>query len=688
MKSYQRSAFSFQLGAAALIVAAACYGQNPPSQAQAPAQTPAAAPAKPDDKAAAQTPAPAAAAPAAPAANPAPTGEEWFNGSIDFGYRWISDIRGSLAEYRSVVDLGEGPKLFGLDFTIQDPKKRLFDRIDAQAYGWGDEPYTTTRLRAVKHNVYDLNIDYRNIAYFNAVPSFANPQAPLGFDQQSFDIRRRLATARLDLRPGKRITPYLAYEHNSGYGNGIDDWVQDANNSFAVPTTLYDSTNNYRGGIRFEYNKFQVTLEQGGTTFKENDQAYWNGINLGNRTAPLLGVTSVLTGLVQAYGIRGTSFYQRGLFTARPKNWIDLYGQFLFSQPNTSVSYKDVAYGQFADITTLLLFTGQQTAATGVANQPHTSANAGFELRPWRRVRIIESWMTDRYHDAASSLVIQQLFTVNITNANALTYGQFVNYNQQQTDVLFDVNSKLMVRGGYRLVWGDATVLAGVLSPTGNLVSGQLRRNVMLGGAAFRPTQKISSTVDYEGAWSDHIYFRTSLNSYERARARIRYQPTTTLTLQGNFTILNNQNPAPDIRYDFQSRTNSFTTFWTPAKMKGVTIMGEYDRSTVRSDIIYLGLFLVPSISSYRDNAHTATSAIDVPVSALNGAKFTIGGSLFISSGSRPTRYYQPLARVLVPIVHRLDWYAEWRYYGFGEAFYLYEGFRTHMLQTGFRVTK
>ena len=49
------------------------------------------------------------------AASPAPSGEQWLTGSIDFGYRWLTDVRGNVQEYRSVVNLGEGPKLFGLD---------------------------------------------------------------------------------------------------------------------------------------------------------------------------------------------------------------------------------------------------------------------------------------------------------------------------------------------------------------------------------------------------------------------------------------------------------------------------------------------------------------------------------------------------------------------------------------------
>src|SRR6185436_11568143 len=120
---------------------------------------------------------------------------------------------------------------------------------------------------------------------------------------------------------------------------------------------------------------------------------------------------------------------------------------------------------------------------------PHNAANAGFELRPFRRLRVIESWMTDRYHDAASPFVATQLLSPNQTQVTALNYKQIVNYNQQQVDVLFDLTSKLTLRGGYRYVWGDATVLAGSLSQTGNLVSGELHRNVGLAGLSWRPDE-------------------------------------------------------------------------------------------------------------------------------------------------------------------------------------------------------
>jgi hypothetical protein len=641
--------------------------------------------AKPDAPAA-QAPAPAPAQTAAAAESPAPSTEPWITGSVYLGYRTMTDIRGSFEEYRSVVDLGEGPKLLDLSFSIQDPKKRLFDRIDAWASGWGDDPYTTAHVNARKQGIYDFSFDYRNMAFFDAVPSFANPSAPAGFDEQSFDMHRR------------SITPYLAFDRNSGYGNGIETWTQDANNTYPVPTMLRDSTNNYRGGLRFEYNHFHVTLEQGGTTYKDDDQAHDSTYQPGDVTTPLLGETLDLTSLNQAYGIRGSSMYSRALLTANPTSWLDVYGQFLYSEPKTDVHYAEIAGGSFLDLASLVFYSGQVAMGTGTANQPHTTSNLGFELRPFRRLRILESWMTDRYHDAASPLVAEQILltpiTVGLSTLTALNSVQYVNYNQQQVEAILEVSKRITLRGGYRYVWGDAQVLASELSQAGTMEAGQLHRNVALAGFSYRASEKLWVSLDYEGASSDNVYFRTSLNDYQKGRARARYQATKSLALQANFQVLNNRNPASDIRYDARNRANALTIFWTPNSSKWVSVMAEYDRSTLSSSIAYLTLpFLGGATSSYRDNAHTATSAVDLALPGIKGAKLTLGGSLFISAGfisaeSRPTHYYQPLVRLALPIVKNVYWNTDWQYYGFADAFYAYDGFRTHIFTTGIRITR
>src|SRR5580700_3963122 len=84
---------------------------------------------------------------------PTPSTEPWVTGTVDLGYRFTS-TGGDNDVYRSVVNLGQGPRLIGLDFTIADPKKRFFDHIDVRANNWGGDPYNTVHLNASKQGIY------------------------------------------------------------------------------------------------------------------------------------------------------------------------------------------------------------------------------------------------------------------------------------------------------------------------------------------------------------------------------------------------------------------------------------------------------------------------------------------------------------------------------------------------------
>jgi len=66
--------------------------------------------------------------------------------------------------------------------------------------------------------------------------------------------------------------------------------------------------------------------------------------------------------------------------------------------------------------------------------------------------------------------------------------------------------------------------------------------------------------------------------------------------------------------------------------------------------------------------------------------RISLGGSLFSSTGSRPTQYYQPVAKAYFPVLPRTQWMFEWRWYNLGERYYQYEGFRTHHFMTGLRL--
>lgn len=660
---------------------AASSGEKTPAGQQAPAdpgKDPAAKDALKDQAA---TPPPAAPA----------TGNEWITGSVDLGYRWVTNVAGSEAAYRSIVNLGEGVRLLGLDATIQDPSKRFFDRLTVNGIGWGGDPYTTAHVDASKQRVYRFTFDYRSMAYFNALPTFANPFAGNGIflDQQSFDIRKRMANFNLELRPGTHVIPYLQYSRDSDHGTGITDFVSNAVATYPVANFTREHTDNYRGGIRFEYSKFHVTLEEGATVFKDDEQVAQNGLNTGDFPAPYFGQKLEVTHLLEAYGIRGTNPYSRVLVTATPVSWLDLYGQFSYSMGQTNVNYTQANQGEFVNLKSLLFYNSEQDLLLGAAKQPHTSGTVGFEVRPFKHVRLVESWTTDRLHTASSSDLAQALVAAStpIKEPPSLSTFRLVdNYNQQSFDVFYDVTSKLTLRGGERYTYGDTTVPP--FYGTG-LESGTLRRQSGVAGASFRLNQKLSANFDFEGGSSDQAYFRTSLQDYRRYRARVRYQPLQSLSITWNLNVLNNDNPIPGLNYRFSSKDDGISLLWTASKR--FSLLGDYARTSLYSDILYV----VPqnfstAESFYWENAHQASALLDFKLLPIGTRMLHLsaGGSLFTGHGSRPTRFYQPMAKLIFPLANHVDWTTEWSWYGFNEPFYLFEGFRTTVVTTGLRFTR
>ena len=613
------------------------------------------------------------------AESPVPAAESRLKGSMEVGYRWRTDVGGSLDAYRSVVDLGSGPKLFGTDFSVTDPGIRWFDRVDIRAHNWGDDPYSTAHISARKSRAYEFVADYRNMAYFNALPSFANPLLNRGvlFNERLFDSRRRLAAMQLDLQPGSKVIPYLAYERSSGYGRGVTTFVSDAN-EYPVPNLIRDSNDTYRGGVRFELGRLHTTAEIGGTVFKDDQQVFDSSTTrgLGNRETPFLGQRLFLTNLQQSYGIRGNGLFTKVLFTSNTLKWLDLFGNVLYSRPETKTTYQQFNEGKFVVSREALFFSSQQFALASRARMPHTAGSVGAEIRPLPRTRVMVSWLTDR-----------------LENNGAANYDLLLRneYNQSDVDVIVDAARQVTLRGGYRYVWGDAQ---NVITPSSGLLgaeSAELKRHVGKGGFTYRPATRLSISADLEAAASSRVYFRTSLNDYRRVRLRARYQATNTLLLSADTSLLNNQNPTPSIDYDFLARNSSVSILWTPASAKRILLQGSYSRSTIRSDITYIApQFFERERSFYRDNAHIVDGRVELVLPAYAGMapRLSFGGAFFFSSGSRPTEHYQPLASVTVPMTRSIAWISEWRYHGFGESFYGFEAFRTHLVTTGLRLSR
>ena len=672
-----------------------------PLLAQTPAQTPGATPPPAQSPAAAADSKPAAdAAPpteaktetaAAPAASPVPTGETWLSGFVDVGYRWRTDVAGSVNTYRSIVNLNPGLTLLGSEFVIRDPKHRLFDRIEVRGYDWGHDPYSTVHVNVFKENAYQLITDYRNLELFDNVPSFADPYITNGtmLDEQSFDLHRRIANVLLEIKPGTWFIPYLAWDHDAGQGSGVTTFVS-SSNQYPFLSRMSDSTDAFRGGFRLELRRFHVTLEEGGTTFKSAQNTFVPPGNTyyGSQTASVGGTILDLNTLAQAYGIRGSSTYSKALATAHATSWLDLTGQFLYSIPSTTTNYQQSNTGSFGTLNQVLFYNSEQNLVNAAAKMPHSTGSGGAEIRPLKRIRLVDSWMTDRLHNAASALQNDILGATPAINTN-LTSLLITNYSQAESMIFVDVLKGLVLRGGYRYVWSDANEI--VLPPEGLLTHDNLkmRRNVFLAGLSYRPTAKLSFSGDAEVGSSGNAYFPTSLYDYEKVRVHGNYQLPWSLNLSANVSVLKNSSPLPD-KNDFLSHTESMTLQWNPKAAKRFSFIGTWEHNSLNSNIYYLlPQTLSSALSNYWESGHTITGLVATSASVLGRTvQFSGGGSFLLSAGSRATNYYQPVGKLSVPCGKHLAWNSEWRYYGFGEAFYLYESFRTHIITTGLRFTR
>jgi len=629
---------------------------------------------------------------------PKPAAENWISGDIEVGYRFLTDVRGDFNTYRSVVNLGEGPKLFNADFTILPTGGKFADRIDVRASSWGD-PYNTFRLDARKARLYNLTLDYRNIAYFNFLPSFANPgrlNPALPFlDQYGFDIYRRTFDGELDLFPSGRIVPYVAYSRNGGRGTGTTNFVLQSD-EYTVPARYSDHTNEARGGVRFAFNRWHATLEGGSFNFRDDQEVFQGSQlpNLGNVITPILGQQLEFTGGREKYGIRGGGSFARAQFTANPVSWADVSAQFLYSQPHNDINFTQSSTGNLVDLATATFYNAEIFDVTGSAKQPRPSGSVSLVLRPISHFRIFEAWSTDRLHTAGFALLADQFLITGQapTVQNLADATRFVvNYNQEEINLLYDVTRFLSVRGGYRYVWGDMVTPPSFLADAAGLLSerGVLRRQVGLAGLNVRVSSKVKGNVDFEASPGDRSYFRTSLNDYKRARIMASYNPTASWEFSARFNVLNNQNPDPAIRYDFESRDNTFTAAWHPSSHSGMGVLAEYSRSTLNSSIIYLiPSMLSQDFSKYIERANIGTLLADLPfMKGANPVKLSFGGSFYRSAGSRPTRFWQPMARFTIPIGGHVAFNTEWRYYGMTQPFYIFEGFRSHQFTTSLRFT-
>jgi hypothetical protein len=648
-----------------------------------------------------QQPAPAAAPEPQQQAQAAaaPPSDGPVTGSIDFGYRWTVKEYGNNNMYRSIVNLGDGPKLFDAALSFRSPRPSYTDRIDVQLNSWGGEPYSTARVSARKEGSYELGFAYRNISYYNNIPSFANPLLESGlpsFDSQNgYDIHRRLFDVTLDIFPNRRFSPYFVYSRSAGTGPGLLTFVGPGN-EYLSNRRIDDAADVFRAGSHLNFSKANFTLEFGGSRFRDDLRVFYGpgGANPGNRRTPLLGETLRLDSADQQYGGGVTTFFTRHAATLRPFRWMDLSGEFLFNQPSLNSTLRELAAGNLVSGSDLRRNTGQTVTGTAQALHPHPSGTASLVLRPLDRLRIVQSYYTDRFHLSSFSALNQNLTgvagllgfvlppTVSEANTNVVYFSN--NYNRYQAEAMFDLHPRVTLRGGYRKIWSE--VLHGDPSDLAAADRGRQRQQVALTGVDVRLPANLTLFGTAEVSSGDSALVRTSLLDYQRVKVRGRWKPLKWATVNGTLALLRNFNGRPDINLAYRSHESSLSLVLSPGGGKRLNLTLDYMHSALASDMfIILVPFFDRSLARYDQNGHQAGAYASLGLT--KNAKIDFGGNMVVVDGSRPTRFYQPQADLVLPFRSKVSWIAGWRFYDFSETQFRSEAFRSHLFLTGLRIT-
>ena len=101
----------------------------------------------------------------------------------------------------------------------------------------------------------------------------------------------------------------------------------------------------------------------------------------------------------------------RGDFGEPGFGWLDVYGNFGYSDPHTSTNYSQYDTGNLILLSQVLFYSGEQFLSTAAARNPHTSGDIGWEIRPLKRVKIDQHWLADRQHNSGSAAGTDQLLS-------------------------------------------------------------------------------------------------------------------------------------------------------------------------------------------------------------------------------------------------------------------------------------
>lgn len=612
-----------------------------------------------------------------------------YQGHSEFevGYRMVDHISGSQDVYRSMVDLGEGPKLLRSSLSLRSKYGTggLFDRLDLSLNNWGGDPYNTMHLNMGRSDKYELRVDYRNQNYYNFLPAWANPLLSKGSQQgqHGLDVAYRSTDIQFKLFPNSKFRPYVAYSRTSGYGPGYTTYSTETN-EFMLRTNWHYAADDYRGGIEMSVSKLCLVIEQGYRHLKNDTGVADVQDPAGNYTRPYLGQVSTMDYLDRGYHDRTTLPVTRVVAKYSPADWLKLTGRYIYSMADTDSALGEVRSGNLLTLEDRLRYRAAIDAFNTRATKPSHNAAFTAEFSPISRLTILDQFDMRSYHVSGSGVL-------DSTYMNAMPLsgqtppgpdtsvshliGSYLAFDQirNQTEAEFAIGGGFSLRGGYRYTSTEVK-----LNDSGDADAGDTEVTQQAGifGLWYRPNRRVHLGVDYENNTSDGALMRTDLLDYQTVNFDWKIDPLKNLSLSGRVGLLKNRNDQADIDLSSHNRNYSFALNYDFNQRINLTL--DYQHSNILSDIaILLPQTLKQDRSIFDERGSAAGGSLGIDF--YKGFRADMGLRAILNAGDFPLKYYQPFASLTVPLHGGIAVRTMWQDFSYNEGNSGLQDYRTQL---------
>ncbi len=608
--------------------------------------------------------------------------------TLDFGYRWRINFDGSEDLYRSQLDYGQGPKLFGADFFQFNPGpgKHFFDRMEFRLNNWGGEPYSSAQFHMARNGVYDFQFTYQSVRYFNSIPSFANPFFDLGLQsQRRFDTTQRNAQFSLTLRPGKRVSPFFAFRRNGRRGL-VRTTLSADGDEFQIGADTDNHSNDFGGGVELAFKNFSLRLEQGVRLYRDETEYSATGFQEGNSTRIVLGHPINLTDYQGRERVRVNAPYSTAAAVFQPHPTLILRTRHSYTIADTDSNYGESIAGSFFNFPDLRIFYNEAALqAPAQAKKPSWFGDFSAEWKPIERFRLMERFRTRRFHISGSANLLAQYRGVqpaaggpprdSLEDSNFLDSFLSVDIDKQELEARFNLTRRTFFRVGHR---HEHKVVQ-----TESRFSQDRNVLVLGGGYDFSSANRIG--VDYEYGRTNSPIERVDAVDFHRLRINGRLAPVSTLRLEGLATLFDHDDDLDAV--DLTSRNRNYALRFSYDPNRRFSLSGGFERSSFRNDALYLvPQTFTPDRSVYREKGNYAD--LTVTLNLVRDAFVELGYAFWGTSGTFPLSAHRPIARLEIPLGERLAFYGQWNYYGYNEKNSVFPAdYRTHLVVAGFRVS-